>query len=298
MAESDQIKRLKLVARRVTEIPTLPAVMTKVIEMIDDPSTTASQLARFISYDQAFTVKLLKLANSAFYGLSRKVGTVDMALLVLGFDEVKNLGLTIAVIDTFRDAAYYSFFDMNDFWVHSIAVAAGCKVLVKETGQSVPPGDLFVAGLLHDIGTLVMCRYLTQDFSRVIETLRKDGARQHEAEMSVIGFTHADVGGWLTKTWNFPVHQVGAIANHHTPRASFLKPNLALNVCFANELAWRAGWTSGVGDRPAGEDPTLFAELNPPRDASGDVDWEFFQERLRAEMANAEQYLAVLRQGA
>lgn len=295
MPPLNQEERLRLIAGRVTGIPTLPSVMARVLEMIEDPQTNASQLARFIAFDQAYTVKILKLANSAFYGRSRKVGTVEQALVILGFDEVKNLGLTIAIVDTFKDSRYYKFLDMNIYWLHTIAVAAACKV-TAEAKSLKTPGELFVAGLLHDIGSLVMCRDVAEDYPQVMDLMRRDSIPQHEAELQVLGFTHADVGGWLTRSWNLPVHQVGAITDHHSPHLSIMEPNLSLLVCFANELAWKAKYPSGLCDTPPAPKANAYKKLNLKRDDNGIVDWKYYYGLLAEEMSNAQEYLSVIRQ--
>lgn len=100
MEGADHLERMRRIAQRVNSIPTLPVVMSKIIEMVDDPKTTAGQLADFIGRDQALTIKILKLANSAFYGFPQKIGTINLAIVVLGFESVKDLGLSAAVVET------------------------------------------------------------------------------------------------------------------------------------------------------------------------------------------------------
>ena len=296
MADSSQEERARRIAQSVREIPTLPAVMTHFLELIDNPSTSAARLASFISYDQAFTIKILKLANSAFYGLSRKVGTAELALLILGFEEVRNLALTIAVIDAFKDKDFHQLVDVSDFWTHSVAVAAGCKVIAGARMLR-SPGELFVAGLLHDVGVLVMAQDAPEDFKKVAAKVRSEGIPQHQAELELLGFTHADVGWWLAKSWNLPLNQVGAIAHHHTPLASFLQPNPALPLYFANDLAWRAKYGLGIGKDAPGGEQGVYDKLDLKTTDGVTVDWQFYIDLLQKEMVNAREYLILLRHG-
>jgi HD-like signal output (HDOD) protein len=296
MAESSQEERARRIAQRVKEIPTLPAVMTHFFDLIDDPTTTAARLASFISYDQSFTIKILKLANSAFYGLSRKVGTVELALLILGFEEVRNLALTVVVVDTFKGEEFYQILDVNEFWTHSIAVAAGCKVIAGARMLR-SPGELFVAGLLHDVGTLVLARDASDDFKNVVEKIKQDKIPQHEAEMALLGFTHADVGWWLAKSWNLPLNQVGAIAHHHNPLASFLQPNPAILLYFANDLAWHGKYTPGLGAGIPGGSKDVYDKLDLRTTDGVEVDWLFYLNLLEKEMISAQEYLSLLRHG-
>ncbi len=296
MNEANRIDRIQRVARRVSEIPTLSPVMSKVVEMADDPATTTSQLAHFISHDQAITLKILKLVNSAYYSLPQRIGTIDMAIVILGFEEIKNIGLSVAVIDAFKNYDTRHFFDLRHFWVHSVAVATGCKLIALELHQKVP-GEAFVAGLIHDIGKLILSRHLPEEYARVIDRLRDDGGYDFEVEDELLGFTHAEAGGWLIKRWNLPDRQADAVYYHHCPEMFSGDPNMAMIVNFADILAWRAGYISGVGTTLPGLNPEVERRLQLKQDIGRKLDWEHYQDGLSEGMKRAEHYLSVLYSG-
>jgi HD-like signal output (HDOD) protein len=291
---NDHLERMRRIAQRVNNIPTLPIVMARVIELVDNPNTTAAQLAEFISRDQALTIKILKLANSAFYGFPQKIGTINLAIVVLGFESVKDLGLSAAVIETFQNGQYGDNFDLNKFWEHSVAVAAGCKILSRGANINIA-GEIFVAGLLHDIGKLVLLRFLTEEFNQAVETARQKQMELYKAELESLGFSHADVGGWLAERWNLPFHQSNAIYYHPYPWLSFREPNLAMVVNFANILAHRAGYCSDLEGSQPDAHPKMLTYLKIKGTESQDVDWDFYLKALGEEMQRASGFLSLLK---
>lgn len=269
--------------------------MTKVIEMVDDPKTTAGQLADFISRDQALSMKILKLANSAFYGFPQKIGTINLAIVVLGFESVKDLGLSAAVVETFHTDQLGHDIDINKFWVHSIAVAAGCKILARDTNTSIS-GEIFIAGLLHDIGKLVLLRYLAEEFREANAVAKKKKQELYKAELDVLGFCHADLGGWLAEQWSLPFHQSNAIYYHHYPWLSFREPNLAMLVNFANVLAHKAGHDTDLGSgTPPELHPKVISYLNLKCSENDEVDWRYYLDALIEEMHRASGFLSLLK---
>lgn len=294
MEGTDHLERMRRIAQRVNNIPTLPTVMAKVIEMVDDPKTTAAQLADFISRDQALTLKILKLANSAFYGFPQKIGTINLAIVVLGFESVKDLGLSAAVVETFQSGTFADEAELNKFWEHSVAVAAGCKILARGSNINIS-GEIFVAGLLHDIGKLVLMRFLGEEFLAAIEQAQAKKGELYKSELELLGFSHADVGGWLAEQWNLPFHQSNAIYYHPYPWLSFREPNLAMVVNFANVLAHRSGYhpkSSGAAPEPH---PKVTSYLKVKRKEGNEIDWEFYQTALKEEMDRAAGFLALMK---
>jgi len=292
---SDHLERMRRIAQRVNSIPTLPVVMTRVIEMVDDPNTTAVQLADFISRDQSLSMKILKLANSAFYGFPQKIGTINLAIVVLGFQSVKDLGLSAAVVETFHTDQFGRAIDINKFWVHSIAVAAGCKILARNSNINIS-GEIFIAGLLHDIGKLVMLRFIPDEFNEANAIAKKKKVELHKSELEILGFSHADLGGWLAEQWSLPYHQSNAIYYHPYPWLSFKEPNLAMLVNFSNILAHRAGYHT---DLDGGIDPELHPKvvsyLNLKQNDKNELDWEYYQSALGEEMDRASGFLSLLK---
>ena len=296
MEDTSRLERVRQIAKHVNNIPTLPSVMTKVIELVEDPKTTAPQLARFISNDPALTAKILKLANSAFYGFPQKIGTINLAIVVLGLQSVKDLGLSAAVVETFSRESYQNCFNLNQFWVHTIAVAAGCKILTQERNYKIA-GEIFVAGLLHDIGKLLLCYHMPDDYARVMQVLKDNGKTAHEAELEIFGFSHADAGGWLIEQWNLPSHLAFAVYDHPHPWNSSREPNLAMLVNFANVLARRGEYSVADGEIIEKLHPEVEDYLKLKRDDQDDVNWDYYLKKLDEEMSRAKGFLFVLREG-
>jgi len=287
---------MRQITQRVNNIPTLPAVMMKVIHMVDDPKTTAAALSEFIGRDQALTAKILKLANSAFYGFPQKIGTINLAIVVLGFESVKDLGLSASVVEAFDEKEYGDVFDLHRFWVHSVAVAAGCKILTRHVRVSIA-GEIFVAGLLHDLGKLILCRFLTDDYRKVVAEASGRKEEIYQIELEQLGFSHADVGGWLAEQWNLPQHQTSAIYYHPYPWLSYREPNLAMVVNLANLLAYKSGYEPFEYAAPPQLHPKVISYLKLKKTEAGEVDWEHYQTSLNEEMERAKGFLSLLRQG-
>ena len=160
-ATSATPRRIRRIAESIINLPTLPTIVSKMLQLVDNPKTSAGALARLISTDQALTARILRLANSAYYGFPRRISTVNTAIVVLGFNAVKDMGLSLSVFDMFRDPAPSGSFDIMRFWEHSM----GCGIAARMMSRRYRPdlaGEGFVAGLLHDIGKAVLKQYCVE----------------------------------------------------------------------------------------------------------------------------------------
>jgi putative nucleotidyltransferase with HDIG domain len=231
----DQAKRVRRITDSIISLPTLPTVIAKMLELVDNPKTSASSLSNLIMQDQVLTAKILKLANSSFYAFPRQIGTVKLALVVLGFENVKEMALSLSVLNTFK-GENNKHFDTSQFWQHAIAVGAGTRMLARDTCHRLA-GEGFVAGLLHDIGKIVLNQYLPKEFMEIQTLIFERGKSSEAAEMEVLGVTHADVGAWLAERWNLPELLVEAIKYHMRPELCPRNPELPLLVYLANYLS-------------------------------------------------------------
>jgi putative nucleotidyltransferase with HDIG domain len=221
--------------KSIIQLPALPTLALEVVEMIDNPKTSAQQLGRLISADQALTAKVLKISNSPFYGFPKKISTVDFAIIVLGFDALKEIVISIALVSSLQKKADH-YFDTKSFWDHSISTGAIARRLARDIGYRVT-GEVFVAGLLHDMGISVLNKYFMSDFHRIIDIVRDSELSFREAEESVIGVSHSEIGSWLAERWNLPDHLVESVMCHHEPAKAKINPQLVSIIHCADVFA-------------------------------------------------------------
>jgi len=227
-------ERIKKVAQGVGDLPTLPTVVSKMIGMIDDRHTSADTLARLISTDAALTAGLLKRANSSYYGYQREISTVNMAIAVLGFDAVKDIVLRLSVFDTFKSAdPAVSGFDAVKFWEHSSACGVAARMLSKNC-ESRYAGEAFVAGLLHDMGKMMLNRYFGAELLEVLKTAENGDYGLDRAENEILGVGHGYVGAWLAENWNLPPIICDAVKYHHAPWDAKVEPAFVAVVTVAD----------------------------------------------------------------
>lgn len=207
---------LKKVIDEIRDLPALPDVVAKLNRMIRDPNTSANDINEVISRDVALSAKMLKLVNSPFYGFPRRITTITYAVVILGFNAVRNLALSAFVFDAFRKGD--PTFDPTAFWQHSVGTAAAAQILAKKAGFT-QVEDAFMGGLLHDVGKILMAQFLKPDFLKVIRETQAKDALFYDLEKAMLDYDHAEIGGLLMERWNLPPHLVEIVRFHMTPDA-------------------------------------------------------------------------------
>ncbi|MCH8204242.1 MAG: HDOD domain-containing protein [Candidatus Hydrogenedentes bacterium] len=256
--------RLEKVVSRVGDLPAIPAIVTEVIDLTSDPDASVSSVSRLIERDPVLTAKLLKLSNSAYFGMRQVVGTLKLALVILGVREVRNMVLGIAAIDTLRDEDTEILLGQEGLWRHSLLVAGIAKKLGAHLGLS-HQGEDFIAGLMHDIGKLVLWKYLGQEYKEIYERAKREGIPLHQLEEDALGFNHADVVAALAEAWNLPETLIFALGAHHLDKgripADGPAPKLAALVRIANAAAWDDFEAEDVGELASCTDEAAWKAL-------------------------------------
>lgn len=199
---------------RVDELPEVPHIALKAIHLLSNPDTAVSNLAEVISSDQALTAKVLRLCNSAYYGLPRQVTTISEAVMIVGFSTIKSLVLMITTQSTLNKGLLGYKMSAGEFWEHSIATATISRLLAHRIHYH-EPEECFIAGLLHDIGKLVLNQSALPEVYKATNLYQKKNMPIYLAEQKILGFDHAEIGAALAERWNFPPLLVDSIRWHH-----------------------------------------------------------------------------------
>lgn len=218
---------IKQQVRRIKNLPTIPGIVAKISRLVENPETSAAEVGRLIAQDQVLSAKVLRMANSAFFGMSRKISSIPQALVILGFDVVKGLVLTSSVFDMIQKS-------MSGLWEHSIGCAAASGALAQLMGRD-DAEEVLVAGLLHDLGKVVLILNLPEEAERIKEAVEKKNISFYQAEKEILpDYTHAEIGQWLAEHWNLPESLAEPMRLHHTPERARLNPEHAAIVHLAD----------------------------------------------------------------
>jgi HD-like signal output (HDOD) protein len=248
---------------QIENLPTLPEVANKLLRIINDPMTTAQDVANLISRDLSLTSKVLRLANSAFYGVPRTVATVHNAVVILGLKVINTMVFSITVVKMFPSDGRHDLFPRKKFWSHSVAVAVLAKILALRMRKFslFDPEECFCAGLIHDVGRVVMDQYLHEDFIKAVKLAMDEGIPLLDAEQKVFGFDHTDVGDWLTARWELPGDIRVPIVYHHRPLLTTEAKEIVGVVHLADALAHAMDFGMPKIKATPPADPALIASL-------------------------------------
>ena len=216
------------------DLPALPAAVLDLLDMLGSESIDIGALAAKMSHDVALTAKTLRLANSSFYGVPRHVTTVTEATAVLGLRTVRAVVTAAALTGSFKSPACAGF-DFKAFWRHSLSTAVGAQLVAKAVKADAEAA--FTAGLLHDIGQLVLATGFTRRYEQVLSQQAADDAPLRDTEAALLGTNHATVGALVAEHWRFPAQIVMAIGNHHALPGQSDSAVLASVVHVADTLA-------------------------------------------------------------
>jgi len=234
---------LEKLFRRIGDVTTLPAAAQKVLKLTEDDNTDGELLREAIQSDPVLVARILRRLNSSYYSLSHRVSDLKAAISLLGLREIRNLALTVFVARLFEGGAAHGTYRREQLWTHSVAVAVASRLVARVCGRSAGE-EAYIAGLLHDIGLILLDQTLRRHFLCVLDQI--DGQTPtHIVENRILTFDHAVLGGFVARKWNFPEPVADAITFHHQPWCyNGQHKDLVHVVAVANYLCSRAGVTS------------------------------------------------------
>jgi len=209
---------LKRLFARIGEISSLPVVAIRIMEVAQNPKTGVEDLLDAVRFDAALALRVVRTVNSSYYSLRNKVADLKLAITLLGFKEIRNLALTAYVAQLFKKSAGHGAYRREQLWNHLVGVASVSRCIAQRCG-GIPPSEAYLAGLLHDLGLILIDQYLHKPFCQVLDALAvaPEGTALVQVETEILGFDHTQLGQYVASQWNLPEHLVAAIRYHHSP---------------------------------------------------------------------------------
>ncbi|MHC4664321.1 MAG: HDOD domain-containing protein, partial [Planctomycetota bacterium] len=239
MSEPSKLDILRKKIESIGGLPTLPKVAAEIIARVSNPDSSMKDISKIIHQDPSLAAKILKVANSAFYGLRQEVTTLQLAMVVLGLKKIMNLVASISIFSVFPTRAGRKAIEREKFWLHSAGTGTIARILAQRMELELD-GEEFVAGLLHDIGKIVIDQYFHEDFLKILDLIEQ-GKDALEAENTVLGASHAEIGEWIAFHWRLPRSLIAAIRYHHDPAQAGEHTMFAALAATANQLAIKKG---------------------------------------------------------
>lgn len=268
---NDNSKIIEDALNQILHIATLPEITLKIIEVVENPESTAQDLNKIISNDPALCARVLKVVNSAFYGLPGQIGSINRAIVLLGLNAVKNIAIAASLSKLFKGGQISPDFNAMELWRHSTAVAAGAKLIADKMKVNLPD-EAFLAGLIHDIGIVVEIQALRPKLLELLEHKDAQGVSMIEAEQAILGVTHQELGKALCERWKFPQSFACVTGHHHDPLT--LDPSRRTLTCIihvADILAAQGefGYTGTVSSLEI--NPDVLAAINLTQEQINEV---------------------------
>lgn len=238
----------------VKDLPTLPTVLEEVSKLLEDPRSSTQQVAKLISRDQVLSAKVLKMVNSPVYGFPGRISTIQHALVLLGNNVVRGLIISASVFDLMTVS-------MSGLWEHSVGCAMACGVIAREAGFK-EPEEYAVAGLLHDLGKVIVALQLPAAKADIDQAVRDEDLLYLEAEKKMLGFGHDRVNSWVADHWNLPLNLKVGISGHHRPVSAQHYPKMACVVHVGDFVTRVLEIGSGGEDHVPALDPQALELLS------------------------------------
>ena len=276
--------------RYIDSMPSLSITVAKILEVTKNPQVTAKDLNKVINLDPVLMGRVLKLVNSAYYGLSNKVTSLVTAIIMLGINTIKNLALSTAILGQMKSKKKFKALNVDGFWRHSIGVGVASKLIAEKIG--VPTNlreEFFIAGLLHDIGKIPMNDLYEEPYMKTIRYADLKKRRLIEVEEEMLGITHTEVGKMIAEKWNLTEETSDAILNHHDPNMVTGDTYNVVAAVYAANKYCNMNEVGFSGDRYPGDlDTSVLDMLGISEDFLDDL-----FDRISAEIEKASIFLQV-----
>jgi|ERR1035437_514874 HD-like signal output (HDOD) protein len=221
-------ERIRKQITNIGTLPSIPQIITEVSVLLDNDRTSAADLCKVISQDQGIVTKILAVANSPLYGLPRRVSTIEFAVVIIGFEHIKNILVALSLVEAFKSRTTPNW-NQSGYWTHSLLTATAAKRIADDLHYP-KSGEVFTAGLLHDLGLIVLQRYLNSEFKLIHKKVHEEQFSYLSAEEFVLNFTHQDIAEFLLEKWNFPPYISESVLFHHTPSSSSNKARVLASL--------------------------------------------------------------------
>jgi len=266
---------------RINSVSSLPAAVMHILAVTADPQSEAADLLEAVEGDPAIAARILRIVNSSFYPLQRSVGDLKTAITLLGFMEIRNLALTACVSNLFGSGGRHGGYSRQGLWRHSTGVGAAARLIARNRGRP-SAGEAYLAGLLHDLGLILIDQHLHGPFCKLLDHLGPD-TPTCAAELTVLGFDHTELGSHIARRWQFPDEVTDAIRFHHEPE-QYEGPHhdMVCVVTMADFICTLHGHTA-LGVRNIPEPPNVVID----RLAFRPDDIRMFQQQLEQTLAGA-----------
>jgi putative nucleotidyltransferase with HDIG domain len=254
------LNSLRIELQAIDTFKSPPSLLQEILAVTEDPRSGAKDVQAMVERDMSCSVKLLKLANSAYYGFSRQIKTIREAIVIIGLDGVKNVVMSLGIADAFTKGTPTERVFQSNLWVHSMATATASSVLSKSL-TSVSPSVAYCAGLLHDFGKVIMSQYFGAEYDKVVITARDEKLSIMSVERNLLGVDHANVGSWIAEAWDLPEVVTEILRDHHSNGPWEEAKRYIPLVGVANALAYESRVGHGGNYRPHRYDDYCYSSL-------------------------------------
>ncbi len=248
-------QRIQSIIQNVDQLPSLPEVVSRIINMVNDPDVSFKQVADEIAKDQAITANILKLCNSAYFSKGKEISSIDRAIVILGLKEVKDIVVLATTKSVLNRVILGYDLARGELWKHGVAVAMLAKKIANDCNHKTVADIAFTGGIIHDVGKTVLALFVQSTFKDILATVTEKNITFQEAEKQIMGFDHQQIGEQVTIKWKFPKVLQSIVRYHHEPtNAPDEHKRIVSIVHIANTLCLMAG--IGIGS------DGLYHELN------------------------------------